>query len=214
MTTTTANEVIPVERNWKSWLFNPFLFIAGFKAMIIGLVFIVAASLIGYAGNIHFDGVLDQHIGRAAPLWFFIAEGFIDWLSLALVLAIFAVIMWRKTSRFIDIIGTQALARWPSVILALGLQIPVYKQVLNDVVVKAQQGSSAMMNPMDITILVLISLLLLPVLIWMVALMYRAFAVSCNAKGAKAIVVFIVAILIGEAISKVLIISLGRFIGL
>ena len=207
MTTTAANGVIPVERNWKSWLFNPFLFVAGFKALIIGLVFIVAASLLGYAGNIHFDGVLDVHPGPAWPVWVFITESLIDWLSLALVLAVFAAIMWRKTSRFIDIIGTQALARWPSLITVVLLQFTGYKRITDELVAKMQQGGMAppMPNPADMAILVVISILLIAAIVWMVALMWRAFAVSCNAKGAKAIVVFIVAVIVGEIISKVLI---------
>jgi hypothetical protein len=203
-----------VEKNWKSWLFNPFKFVAGFKALIIGLTFIVAASLLGSLGSMHFDGVLDAHYGPAWPAWAFITEGLIDWLSLALVLAIFAAIMHRKTSRFIDVLGTQALARWPSLITAILLQIPAYKRTLNELVAKAQQAQTAppTLNPVDMIILIAISILLLAAIIWMVALMWRAFAVSCNAKGPKAIIVFIIAIVISEIISKVLLFQLGRLI--
>jgi hypothetical protein len=33
------------------------------------------AAIIGWFGKTHFDGVLDVHTGREAPLWLFIAEG-------------------------------------------------------------------------------------------------------------------------------------------
>src|SRR5512140_369351 len=155
MTTVAIDQALAARRNWKSWLFNPFLFIAGFKALIIGLVIIVAASLLGSLGNIHFDGVLDAHYGPAWPMWVLIVGGLIDWLSLALVLAIFAVIMWHKTSRFIDIIGTQALARWPSIIVSLLLQFGAYKRALNTVVTQAQQGGGlAALNAIDMAVLV------------------------------------------------------------
>lgn len=45
-------------------------------------------------------------------------------------------------------------------------------------------------------------IVILVMLVWMVAMMYRAYAVSCNLKGAKAIISFIVALLIAEAVSK------------
>jgi hypothetical protein len=41
-------------------------------------------------------------------------------------------------------------------------------------------------------------------IIWAAILMYRAFSVSCNAKGTKAIVYFIVIMGIGELITKLL----------
>ncbi len=45
-------------------------------------------------------------------------------------------------------------------------------------------------------------------LVWMVTLMYRAFSVSCNVTGGKAIGVFIASVILGEVISKALIILL------
>ena len=199
--------------NWKIWLFNPFKFVAGFKALVIGLVFVVAASLLGSLGNIHFDGVLDAHYGPAWPIWAFIVEGLIDWLSLALILAIFAVILWRKTSRFIDVVGTQALARWPSLVVSLILLCGAYKRAINEVVAQAQQGGGlAALNAVDMTALIVISVLLIAFVVWMVALMYLAFSISCNAKGAKAAIVFIVALVLGEVISKIALIQLVRCI--
>jgi len=44
-------------------------------------------------------------------------------------------------------------------------------------------------------------------IIWMVALMYRAYAVSCNVSGGKAAGVFITALILGEVVSKIILIS-------
>ena len=54
------------------WLFNPFRFIAGFQALLIGLAIILLSGFIGSFGNTHFDGVLDVHKGLSAPVWFFL----------------------------------------------------------------------------------------------------------------------------------------------
>ena len=58
---------------------------------------------------------------------------------------------------------------------------------------------------LDLAVFVVGVILALFLLIWMVLLMYRAFAVACNVSGGKAIGLFAGAILIGEAVSKVLI---------
>jgi hypothetical protein len=44
--------------------------------------------------------------------------------------------------------------------------------------------------------------------VWTAALMYRAYAVSCNIKGARAVVTFIVSLIGAEVLSKVAILSL------
>jgi len=97
------NELVELKKNNPliTWLFNPFTYIAGPPALIIGLIGIMATSLIGSLGNVHCDGVLDMHIGAKVPVWFFIAEGFIDWFSLAVLLAIAGLIFSKSSFRMI-----------------------------------------------------------------------------------------------------------------
>lgn len=45
-------------------------------------------------------------------------------------------------------------------------------------------------------------------MIWMISLLYHAFAISCNMKGAKAIWSFIVALILAELLSKFIIVKL------
>jgi len=47
-----------------------------------------------------------------------------------------------------------------------------------------------------------INIVNLLMLVWMVALMYRAYATSCNLKGARAIVSFIAVIIIAEFLAR------------
>ena len=44
-------------------------------------------------------------------------------------------------------------------------------------------------------------------IIWMVYLMYRAFSVSCNVKGRKSILLFTGIVIIGEILSKFVLVS-------
>jgi uncharacterized protein (DUF697 family) len=46
------------------------------------------------------------------------------------------------------------------------------------------------------------TLLMLPLLVWMIVLMYKAYSVSCNVRGPKAILSFIAALILAEILSK------------
>ncbi len=188
------------------WLFNPFRFVAGFQALLLGLVIILASSFIGSLSNTHFDGLLDVHTGAAKPLWFFLAEGLIDWMSMTVLLIIFGFIVSRSSFRIIDVIGTQALARWPYLITALAMLPNANRRVLEYIMSKVTQAAPAVtINPADVLVFGFAMIAVLLMTIWMVALMYRAYAVSCNIKGARAVVTFIVSVILAEAVSVLLI---------
>ncbi len=198
-----------------TWLFDPFTYIAGWQALIVGIIGIVAAALIGSIGNVHFDGVLDMHIGARASLWFFIAEGFIDWLSLTIVLLLAGLILRRISFRIIDVLGTQALARLPMLFSAVAWLLPANQRVTEALMKMIQNPNQPLaLQPVDIAVFTAAMIIILLMLVWMVALMYRAYAVSCNLKGAKAIVSFIVCLIIAEIISKVGIFVMVKFVPL
>jgi len=187
----------------RQWLFNPFQFIAGGKALIIGVVIILVTSGLGSISNTHFDGVLDVHTGRAVPIWLFVAEGFINWLSLAAMLAIFGLLLRRFSFRMIDIFGTQALARWPHIITAIVTLAPGYQRYSAHISNKFLKTCPvAMPHQTDALFFALVLVVVICMAIWMVVLMYRAYSVSCNLKGAKAIGSFTAGLIIAELLSK------------
>jgi hypothetical protein len=195
------------------WLFNPFMYIAGWQAFLIGLIGILAAGLIGSVGNVHFDGVLDLHIGAKVPLWFYIAEGFMDWLSLAILLLLASLILRGTSFRVIDIFGTQTLARWPMLISAAVGILPANQRVAETLVKMIQNPTQPPTFPIaDTAVFAAAMIIVLVMTAWMVVLMYRAYAVSCNLKGAKAIVSFIVCLIIAELISKAGIITTAKLV--
>jgi hypothetical protein len=198
------------KRTLVRWLFNPFRFIAGYQALFIGLAAIVLTSHIGSLSNTHFDGVLDVHTGLQAPLWFFLAEGLINWISLVVPLFILGLIVSRSSFRTIDLIGTQALARWPYLVTATAMLPAANQKVLGYLISKFTQGQTAAPpDPTDVAIFVVAMFLTILMLIWMVALMYKAYTVSCNIKGPKAIVTFIIGLIGAEVLSKVAVLLLA-----
>ena len=125
------------------WLFNPFRFIAGFQALLIGLAIILLSGFIGSFGNTHFDGVLDVHKGLSAPVWFFLIEGLIDWICLVVPLFLFGLIVSRSSFRIVDVIGTQALARWPYLIVSLVMFPDANRRVPEYIVSRVMQNAPA-----------------------------------------------------------------------
>ena len=131
------------KRTVGAYLFNPFRFIAGMESLLLGLFAIGLAGFLGAYSNTHFDGVLDAHTGAAAPMWCFLTEGFVSWICMAVVLAVFGKIASKTSFRMIDLFGTQALARWPTVIVAAACLLPGYTRFINYITWHfANQGGS------------------------------------------------------------------------
>ncbi len=205
-----SNEKNFKKRSLAQWLFNPFKFIAGYQALLIGLAAILLTSLIGSLSNTHFNGVLDAQAGPEAPLWFFLSEGLINWVSLVIPLFFFGLIVSRSSFRTIDLLGTQVLARWPYLITAIAMLPDANRKVLDYLIAQYAQGHPAIpINHIDIAIFVVAMFVTILMIIWMLALMYRAYTVSCNIKGLKAIITFIISLIGAEVLSKAAILLLA-----
>ena len=210
MTVTTEQQVYSAGPTLGQWLFNPFHYVAGGQSMGLGLVVILAAGGLGALSQTHFDGVIDVHSGRAAPLWAFLAEGLINWLSLAIVLLIVGMLASKSSWRAIDLFGTQALARWPMLLSALATLLPGYQRFTQHLAWKLlKEGNEPIVQVADGVAFGIVVGVILVALIWMIYLMYKAFSVSCNLRGGKAVLLFIVALIAAEVISKIAIIALN-----
>ena len=188
----------------KTWLFRPFHYIAGAQSLIIGLGAVLAAGWLISFSNTHFDGVLDFHTGMPNVFPGFLLEGLLAWLSLAVVLFILGKLFTKSRFRAIDLFGTQALARWPTLIIAALALLPQYRRGLALMMSFAMNpGGGWQGSPVDALALGLIMLLQIAALVWMVALMYQSYRICTNLRGAKIALSFIGGLLLGETISKV-----------
>lgn len=198
-------------------LFNPFIRISGLQALGLGILGLVLAGLFASLSHTHFDGVLDTHSGAAAPLWFFVAEGFIDWLCLGLVLIAVDKVVSGGPARVGDMLGTQALARWPTTCMGLVL-LPPALQRLGDYVLEQLRHGNLELNisgfiaqhgrDFAAALAMIAGLALLG--IWMLVLMYKGYRFCSKLNGAKAVWTFILGILAAETISKITIIWLYK----
>jgi hypothetical protein len=192
------------------WLFNPFQFIAGFKSLSMGLLIMAAAALIGSFRYVHFNGVLDLQVDLIEKhefgLWVYFVEVLIDWLCLSTVLTIAGFFTSKSSLRIIDVFGTQALARTPYLLSVIAILPKGTQRIIEYIIWKQlHKGTAVSIQPPDIIFFILTMVTVILMVVWMVALMYKAYTVSCNVKGQKAIISFIAGLIAAEALSKLLI---------
>lgn len=178
------------------WLFNPFVRIAGARSLIIGLAGIVVAGLAAAGAGIRFDGLLDVHAGNEVALWMPVVEGLVNWAVFTLLLVVVALLFSKSAVRLIDVAGTQAMARMPLLLVAAICNLPLIQDAF-DRMAAVLLGFELEGN--TLTGLVAGIVVTVGGVVWMVALMWKAFSVSCNMRGGPAIALFILAVLLGEA---------------
>jgi hypothetical protein len=134
----------------------------------------------------------------------------IDWISLAVLLLITGRIVSKTAFRSIDLLGTQAFARWPTVLEALACLSPGFHRFsdeLTKALVTLIPGQVPQLPPAgpDAVVFGLVTFFMLACTVWMVALMWKSFSHCCNLRGGKAVCTFVIALLLAELLSKVLI---------
>jgi hypothetical protein len=190
-------------------LFNPFRYIAGGRALANGIAAIMLAGVVGALSNTHFDGVLDAHALAPSPTAVFVAEGIINWLSISVVLFVLGHIFSKTAFRAVDLFGTQAMARWPSAIVALCFLPPSFAVTAQYITWKVIGiGSPVQVHTGDFFVFGALSLVIIFATVWMVGLMYQSYSICCNVRGGKGIATFVAGVLVAEAVSKVAILRM------
>ncbi|MDE3068532.1 MAG: serine/threonine protein kinase [Verrucomicrobiota bacterium] len=209
----SAPTVVPDNR-WKPavLLFNPFGRVTGLQSLSLGLAAILLAGFVGSLSNTHFDGVLDTHTGASTPPWFFLSEGIVDWLCLGVVLLIFGRLISKAPFRLLDLLGPQALARWPTIFVSLIFLPRAVQRFSNYLLKQFQGGGPIQFNSADAVVFLTAMTTMIPILCWIVWLMYKAYSVSSRLKSGKAVGTFIPALILGEALSKLVLYQLLKFI--
>ena len=187
MTLTTDNKKL------STWLFNPFLFVGGERILLIGLIIAAVHIPIGYFLNVRFDGAIDMHlvptdVGLLTP----VIDVLIAWLSMAGCMFA-AAKLFQSPMRLIDIAGAVLVARIPLLlsigpVLLLEPDFQSIEELLN------LQGS-------ELYQLAALSVISLLFLIWFFVLLFNAFKINSNLKGAKLWFGFIGSAIIAEIIS-------------
>lgn len=193
-------------RNFLRIIINPFNRIAGFQALIVGFAFIAATSVFAYIFGTHFNGLLDIKFGSLEVEYYvFFLYGVINVSVVSSFLYAAARMISKSRIRFIDVIGTQALARYPYLIAPF-LNINTISERAGAYIMYKflNVGESVQIENYELILAALFILIMLVLIIWMITLMYNAYRVSCNVKGANAVLSFIIVIFIAEILSLII----------
>jgi hypothetical protein len=188
----------------KTNIFNPFTRIAGIKAFLAGFTGIILCGILCYLSKAHFDGVIDVHFGATGSIYLFLAEGLIVLASVVIIFSLTGLILVGTRFRFIDILGTMSLARLPMIIVPLfALILPPDRVTDYFLYTFLKIGNPVTIGSWDIASFVIMIIVMFFALIWTITLMYNAFRICMNTKGAKTVIAFIIALILAEALSKI-----------
>ena len=186
----------------KTVLFNPFIKYSEKQLLLVGLLFTIVGSLAGYYLNARFDGALDMHIGRSATMATVFSDNAISIISLFIPLYLLALYINNKT-RIVDILNTILVARLPIYLITLSNAGKFISQIEQKIDVN--NPSSINLESTELIVIIITALLSLLFLVWYIALLYNGFKVACNAKTVKHNILFGVALLVAEILSKTII---------
>jgi len=176
----------------KSLVLNPFRKIAGWEALLVGVVIMALTAVIGKFNSVTFDGVLDVSPGMVFDFSAAFAMQAVIFFTLFLTMWLSGICFSKSKLRAIDVAGTMALARSPMLLLAILFFLPITPE-----------------SPYDIPRVIISVLICIPFVIWTIILMYNAYSVSCHLKGTKAVVSFIGALIVAEILSKLVLVCLS-----
>lgn len=190
-------------------LINPFQKIAGYQALTFGVIGLVISTILSWLSGCHYQGLMNFGPAPNSALWCFAMEHLIVWLIPVALFYIAGLIFSHAKIRFIDVLGTVAFAQLPLIIMNLFYFFPVMQSMLlifQDLQVE-QNVSQIMALTEDPIFIKSTSLVLISLIFWVWALiwMYNALRVSCNFKGNKLVVIYIVSIIGGSIITNYLI---------
>lgn len=185
----------------KKLLFNPFEKYDGRPILALGLAATLIGSFLGFIFNARFDGVIDMHFTDKVVF----AEPFSDNVFNIAFLFIALYVVGRSINnktRTIDILGTVMLARLPFYFDTL-TNINGYMTAFGEKIMNLGSDITNI-NPMEILLPTLLSLITIPLLVWYIALLYNGFKTATNLKTTTQKVWFAVALIVAEILAKIL----------
>ena len=169
---------------------NPFEYIAGWQALAVGVAAMLVKSAAACLTGQSFDGVM--HITYAdVTFWQTLAQQLVCWLIFATLLYAAARIFSHSRVRALDIYGTNLFARIP--ILPMLLTVFLIGRDLTAALMSSDVIEVAAANSGRLLIVGVIDIVLVA---WYYVWSYKAFSVSSNLKGGRAVAIFVVCCLI------------------
>jgi hypothetical protein len=120
----------------------------------------------------------------------------------------FGAILTKGRTRFVDILGTTMLSRFPLFIIPL-FNIQNQSGIIGEKIIQSITKPNAIqLTKFEWIYLITSGIISLLLIIWFIVLLFKAYKISTNLKGANLIVSFILGIIIAEILSKIIIYQL------
>ena len=198
--------------NWKI-LLNPFEKHSEKALLLFGIIMTFLGSFIAYLTKSRFDGVIDMHVVDQITFLEPLVDNLLNTLLLFLLFYLLGKRINNKT-RWVDILSVSIISRIPFYVLPLfnidGLLAKITEKILNGIDLQ-NLSQPPVIEFSDLIILLVFAMVTVLCLAWFIALLWNGFRVATNTKGTKNIVLFIVFLLLSEALSKILISTLNFY---
>ncbi|QEE49493.1 hypothetical protein FUA48_07830 [Flavobacterium alkalisoli] len=189
----------------KKTLFNPFEKYSEKQLFVTGITMAAVCSLVAYYLNARFDGILDMHIVKNVRFDAPFIDNLINIVTLTLLLFAAALIVNKKT-RIIDILNTVLIARIIYCFLPIFnpefISPGIDEKLLS---IDPKDPQSLNLTALDYTAIGITAIVMIGALVWYIALLYNGFKTASNSKKITHTIAFILAIIIAEIVSSLLI---------
>lgn len=177
-------------------LLDPFRYVAGGKALAIGGILIVAETAAAWFFGAGMASLQHRQYFELPFSGHFLIV-LVNSLSLFAFLLLAGYLSAQTRFRVLDLAGTVIVSRWPAALSTLLLAPPAVQEVAT--VINQDPQSLGLLGGRLIWMAVtLITILMMVLAHW---LAWRAFAISCNARGFGAVAGFLVAVVLASLAS-------------
>ncbi len=192
----------------KKIILNPFEKYSEIKLSILGVVLTLLGTLLAFVFNVRYDGIFDLHFVPNVLISEILLDNLVNISCLVLFLSLSAIYVNKKT-RFIDILTTSMIARFPLYLLPFANINGIMNKVNGDILKAVNSQLFDQISSSTWVIIIIFGFFTILFLIWYIALLYNGYKVASNAKGKLPVVLFVMAILFAEILSKTLIHNLN-----
>ena len=189
----------------KNILFKPFEKFQESTLSAVGVLLLFLGSWSGSVFNARFDGLLDVHFVEYSKFQTVFLDNSINILVLSILLIGLGKWINPKT-RIIDILNASLIGRIPFYFLALFNINEIIYSVSKEVIALASNPSLAdSIETSTYAMLAVFAFISLMMLVWSIYLIYTGFKIATNSKRNMDIILFILVIVLGEILSKLII---------
>ena len=182
--------------DWRAILLCPFEKIAGGAALLWGVLGLIVSTMISFWAGYHYNGLLHFGIAPNDLLWVYMVEHLVIWLVPALLFLLGGLILSKSKVRVLDVIGTTVFAQIPMIGMNLFHLLPSSQRML-----RLDFSSLSIADILEEVLSIknmLITLLGVMFLVWAMIWMFNALKISCNLKGTKLTLWYILTIIVGD----------------